>query len=259
MSNFAMETTCGGCNSELLINIPDDLINSIRLSKSESNVRSLIKPIGNILVYRITTDDMKAYLQQQAKYYASGTRLELVPKYTERRSSDGTKKSYASVRIAFSEEVVEKNLPDGFFSKIGNDSSNVRIVKDIWVEMIQKYKFDKDEIEGYLSSYKKLEELEDKFGITEKYLEDVKLYTTPRRFTTTNKESWIVFSARADKIISNMLEDIDTDALNGFLEISSVNVINQSLVEFIVYIHPNVMGKNKDNLYVRKMMESDSK
>jgi hypothetical protein len=72
--------------------------------------------------------------------------------------------------------------------------------------------------------------------------------------TKDQKESWISFIAKADAIIMNMLESTETDKLEGTLEIANTKLINPTLVEFIVYLHPRGV-KLKEDPFVRKLME----
>ena len=250
MSTPSLDFKCNKCNTDWKIEIPEDAVEFIRSSNNVKKNRGLIKPQYSINVFKINSDEIKVFLQQKVQFYKAGTKLELVPKYTEKKVN-GEIKSYAALQIALSQEVLD--IPEDFYTKIGN-TNNLRFVNDIWVEMINKYKFDKKDIDGWLSSYKRMEEIENKLGITEKFLEELKDFSTPTKVST-NKENWIIFAARADLVIEDMLTSSETGKLEGTMEIQSITPINQSLVEFTIYMMPNII--RKENPFIRKLLSNN--
>ena len=232
---------CQNCKEEFPVTAPFPI------------VRSLIEPIGEIKVYRITSEEIKHFLIQKAKFFKPASRLELVVTYCEKKNSD-PHRGHASLRIAFSDDVIEKKAGAGWFDRMGEGEGNIRFIKDVFAGFIQKYQYDRKSLDDILSDYKKLEALENKLGITEQFIEDVKLYCTPRRITTATKESWIFFSARAEKVIEDMLENPETDSVRGRVDIDGrVFPINKDVVEFIVYVHPNET-KSSENPLVRQLL-----
>ena len=245
MSEKILSVACPNCKGEFNVEVPFP------------QVRSLIKPVGVIPVYRISSDEIKQFITKKAKFYKPETKVEVITKYCEKKNSD-PHRGYASLRIGFSDDVIEQKANAGWFEKLGEASSNVRFIEDIFIGMIQKYQYIKKDLEDILSNYKNLEQVENQLGMTEAFIEDIKMYTTPRRVPTNNKESWIIFSARAEKVIEDMLEDPDTDTVSGKIEIHDVYPINKDVVEFIVYVHPAEM-KSQENPYVRSIMIGNSK
>lgn len=249
LQEATLQTVCPSCQEELTLGVP--------MQDLHPRVRSLVKPVGNILVYRISSDEIRQFIMRKAKFYKEEAKVEVIVKYCEKKNSD-PHRAYASLRIGFSDDVIEKRNNAGWYEKVGENNGNVRFIEDIFVGMIQKYQYDRKELDNILGNYKNLEKVENKLGMTEAFVEDIKMYTTPRRVPTSNNESWIIFSARAEKVIEDMLENPDTDKVAGKIEIHDVYPINKDVVEFIVYVHPAEM-KSQENPYVRRIMMGDTK
>ena len=247
MADNILAVECPKCQEEFTVEVP------------YPKVRSLIKPIGEIQVYRITSEEIKQFLIQKANYFVkAGVKLELAVKYCEKKKSD-PHSGHAALTIAFSDSVLSKRPNAGWFDKMGESDSNMRFVPDIFAGFIRKYEYNRKDLEEILSDYKKLEFLENKYGMTEAFIQDIKMYSTPRLIPTTNKESWIFFSARPEKVIEDMLEDPDTDKVNGGIDISGrVYQINKDVVEYIVYVHPQEM-KSSENPLVRQLLQGKGK
>jgi len=238
-STFTVQ--CQKCKERFPVQVP------------EPEVRSFAKPIGNIKVYRITSDEIKVYLTRKAKFFNPNIKIELITKYCEKKNSE-PHRGHASLRIAFSDDVLLKKGDAGWYERIGENETNMSFIEDVIVGFLEKYKYDRRALDDILSDYKKLEELENKFGINEAFVEDVKLYCTPRRIVTSNNDSWIFFSASAEKVIQDMLEDPDTDEVQGIIDINGrVYQINKDTVEFIVYVHP-AGTKTNENPLVRQLL-----
>lgn len=240
--NPTLVCTCPNCNEEIDVDVPD----------LTPNVRSKIKPVGTIQVYRITSEEIKEFLFQKARFYKPGAKMEVATFYCENKTKE-QQRGYAFFRIGFSNDFIETKSQRGWFEKAGENSSNINFVEDILKEFIQRYQFSKKSLQELLGSYKNLEKLENRFGIRDDFIEDIMKYIIPQRVPTPNNESWIIFSARAEEIIRNMLEDEFTNAVGGELEIHEVHQVNKGLVEFIIYIHPKEM-KSRENPYVRKIL-----
>ena len=75
---------------------------------------------------------------------------------------------------------------------------------------------------------------------------------------TSSKDSWIVFAARPDAVIRNMLTDPSTNKIEGRMEIVSIVPITKDTVEYTVYVHVNETESN-ENPEVRKLLQSDPK
>lgn len=223
-------------------------------------VRSKIEPIGDILVYRISTDEMRAFLIKKSKFfkerYDQDIKIELSSRYCEVKDSS-PHRSYGSLRIALSEGAVAGNNSD-WYTKIGEDERKIMFTKEVFVGLVKKYQYDRKGLDDLLSNYKQLEDIENKLGATETFIEDIRYYTPPRRIKSNDGKSWIIFAARAENVIRNMLEDPNTGTVKGDIEIHDVYRISKDVLEFIVYVHQNKM-KTEENPYVRQILMGDIK
>lgn len=254
MAKVNVAVNCPECNHEFMIQA--DLTGK----DLAPTVRSKINPIGDILVYKITSEDIKNFIVQKSKKYVPDAKVEVVPRYCEkkRRRDSEPHKSYASLRIAFSDNVVEQNEDAGWFGKIGENNGNVRIVPSLFQEIISRYQYNRKELDAWMKDYKTLEELEENLGMTEAYLNDIKMYATPQRILTVTKEPWIIFSAAAENVISDMLTDPTDNKPIGRIQIQDVYPISKDIVEFLIYIHPEEM-KLKENPHVRQILLGEEK
>lgn len=250
-------TECPACKTPVSLTAEVDPI------QTAPKIRGEIPPVGSIFVYKISSEQIKQFIINKARAAedAKDVKIEVVPVYTEkRRHRDGEPhKSYASLRIAFSEEGLEQKTEDqGWFGRIGNTSTNMTIVKSLFDDIVTKYKYNRKEVEKWLNSYKTLEKLEENLGITEKFVNDLLLYCTPQRIVANNKENWVIFAAAAENVIADMLTDPKTHVPVGRIQIQDVYQISKDVVEFIVYLHPADM-KLKEDPHVRKILMGEEK
>ncbi|MCM1215420.1 MAG: hypothetical protein NC548_12985 [Lachnospiraceae bacterium] len=256
MAEHKIQFTCPSCgeNGILSVDLPTTS------TPDKPNVRSRISPIGNILVYRITSEEIKQFIIHKARKYVPDAKIEVVTCYSEKKNQKKNEphRSYASLRVAFSENVVEQKDENGWFGKIGDNNNRVRVVKGLFENLIQMYKFDIKDIDKWLSSYKTLEELEELFGLTETDIKDMRAYANPRRVPTRGGEQWIIFQAAANKVIRDMLTDSKTNKQIGRIQIQDVRAISKDICEFIVYVHPEDM-KLQENIHVRQLMLGEEK
>ena len=249
MTNIEMK--CPNCKKDLNVELSEEMM--------YPDVRSRIKPTAIIREYRINSNEIAEFISKKAKFFRDDIRTEVAVRYCEKKKNE-QKRSYASFRIAFSEEVTEHKTDNGWFEKIGENESNVRIINDVFVGMIEKYRFDKKYLDDVLSNYKAMEKLENRLGMSEAYLNDVRHFAIPRRVPIDDgsKSAWIIFSARAEKIIEDMLENPDTNKVDGRIIIKDVIQQSKDIVEFVVHVHPNEITMN-ENPYVREILLGDKK
>lgn len=253
--DFNLQFLCPHCNTEVGVHAEigsDDLV---------PDVRSKLRPMGTIAVYKISSEDMKAFITAKARAMIPDVKVEVVPVYCERRRRQKDlepHRSYASLRIAFSDNVLEKKEDDGWYGKIGETSDNLRFVSSLFHNIIQKYRYDRKTIDRWLDSYKSLEQLEDALGMTEKYINELKMFSTPRRIMTVNKEPWVIFAAAAENVIHDMLTEIETNRVIGRIQIQDVYPVSNDVVEFVVYVHPNELHL-KENPHVRQILLGEEK
>lgn len=253
MKEIKLNASCPNCNTDMVLTADIDQ------NQLAPEVRGKLTPSENILVYHVSSEEIKQFIIQKAKKYVPDVKVEVVPRYCERkrRKSTDPRRSYASLRIAFSNEIVEKNTDQGWFGKIGENGSNVRVINSLFNNLIRKYQYNKKEIDGWLKSYKNLEELEETLGMTETYINDLKMYATPQRIKSGN-EDWIIFSAAAENVLMDMLTEVGTDKVPGKMIIHDVYPISKDIVEFVIYLHPENI-KMKEDPHVRQILLGEEK
>lgn len=258
MQEVKIQAKCPKCAEELVLTTeyPSD---PLELSP---DVRGAKDPDGCIWKYRITSDELKRFITEKAKSYVPDVEVEVVPRYCEkkRRKDYDPHRSYASLRIAFSDHILEKGADLGWFGEIGRDGNDCKIVSSLLQGIIQRYGYSKKEVESWLKSYKILEDLEDAFGMTEAYINDINTYTTPRRILTSDsaKSHIIIFSAAAENVIADYLTEVSTNKVPGKLKIVDVYPISQGVVEWVVHVDPS-QQTTKENPYVRQLLMGDTK
>lgn len=249
MSEIQVVAKCPKCgeNLKLKVNTSDTI--------SSPKTRSNLEPSGNIFMYRITSEMIKKFVSQKAKQYCPDVKIEVVPRYCEkkRRSQNEPHHAYASFRIAFSEEVVDSGEDNGWFGKIGESVDNVKFQQTIFQNLILKYRYNPKTVDEWLKSYKTMEELEDGLGMSEAYINDIRQYSNPQRIKDQNNNSWVIFAAAGENIIKDMLTDPVTNTVAGRIEIHDVYQIDKDVVEYIIYLHPQEI-EYKENAHVRQIL-----
>ena len=250
-----LKTMCPHCNKEISVNtsIPSDP------RVFAPDVRCKKRPVGSIFVYTLSTAEITKFIIEKSRQYVPDVKVEVVPRYCEKKQRKDIEphRSYASLRIAFSDNVVENNADLGWYGKIG-ESEDVKIVKSMYDNIIHKYQYDRKKIEGWLKNYKTLEYLEDGLGMTESYIRDLLAYCRPKRVMTADKESWVIFSAAAENVIADMLTDPNTSKPAGRIQIQDVYPVSKDIVEFIVHLNPYDMVL-KENPHVRQILHGEEK
>lgn len=243
MSKVNLQATCPECGKNLMLSA------NIGETVTNPRLRCGLEPDKIIRVYTISSEFIKKYLIKKAQKYVPDVKMEVVPRYCEVKKPRKFEphKSYASFRIAFSEDIVEDAKDDSWYFKIGSDDSNVRIEKSMFTNFIRKYAYDPKALDEWAKSYKTLDDLEEAFGITEQYLNDIKLYARPVRIQDTQKNRWIIFSAAAENIIRDMFSDPSTNQEAGDIEIKDIRPISKDIVEFEVYLKPAKDAVNTSN------------
>lgn len=256
MKEIKIAGQCTRCSTHLAFstNIPDNPL------EMAPEVRGKIKPSSFEWKYFITSEEIKVFIANKAKKLVSDVKVELVPRYCEkkRRRENEPHHSYASLRIAFSDEARDSKGDYGYYSKIGESSGNVHVVQSLFKEIISRYQYDRKQINEWMNSYRTLEELEDGLGMTEAYLSDLRAFSTPRRVKESDDRYWIIFAAAAEKVIIDMLTDAGTNKLIGKMKIHDVYPISKDVVQFEIHLDPNEIVA-RENPVVRQIMLGEAK
>lgn len=248
-----LQSQCPQCsaNIELSTDVTKDIFNP--------SVRSRIQPIGSLDVYKITSDDIKQFVTQKARMYVPEVRVELLPKFiSKKRTGRGPNPAFASLKLAFSHDIVDKDDQYAFYENMMNIENNVKIVNTVFTNIIGMYKYRKEDIENWLRNYKTMEMLENNFGLTEEYIRDMLEYANPRRIIDQNKNTWIILTASADKILKDMLTDIHTNQTPGKMQIMDIYQISKDITEFLIYMYPQTMNL-KENNHIRQILLGEQK
>lgn len=246
-----IKTTCPKCSS------PGESLVELEPIQLAPVTRCNIPPAANVFEYRITSDQIERFLIDKARNFNLDVKIKVAPRFTEsKRRKKGEHGSYASLRIAFSEGVIERGADNGWFGKIG-DSGNVTVIPSIFKEFINKYKYDRDDLKKIKNNYKMLEELEESLGINEAYLENLIEFANPRVINSTNNEPWVFIAAAAEKVLADMLTVAETNKMPGRLEIRDVIQISKESVMYVVNIHPG--NEIKEDPSVRRILLGEEK
>lgn len=246
-----IKTTCTNCQS------PGECIVDLEPIQLAPVTRCNIPPVANVFEYRITSDQIERFLIDKAREFKIDVKIKVAPRYTEsKRRKKGDHGAYASLRIAFSEGVIERGADNGWFGKIG-DNGNIRVIPSIFKEFINKYKYDRDDLKKIKNNYKLLEELEEGLGINESYLENLIEFANPRVINSTNDEPWVFIAAAAEKVIADMLTVAETNQMPGRIEIRDVVQISKESVMYIVNVHPG--REVKEDPSVRRILLGEEK
>ncbi|MCM1439521.1 MAG: hypothetical protein NC131_10035 [Roseburia sp.] len=219
-----------------------------------------LKPVGNMYVYKISSELIKTYLTEKVREIVPTAKLELAPRYCEKKKRRETDphRAYAALTIALSDDVAKNSADGTWFSKIGDDNSHVTLVDSMFTNIVSKIRFDPKEVSKWLDDYKILEDLEEAFGMNETYINELKKLSVPQRVCGQDRKPWIFFAAAPEKIIRDMLTDPDTNRVPGKVQIVDTYSVSKDVVEYIVHLYPNEM-ELQENRYVRAILMGDVK
>ena len=251
-----INSVCPKCSKSIMLNV-DIPEKTLSLHDNIPKVRGGIEPVGKILEYRFSSEDLKKFIIDKARQYVPEVLIEVVPRYCSKKIRNSIR-SYASLRIAFSENIISNNQDLGWFGSIGENENNIKLHEGIMKGLIDKYKYNEKDIKTWLNDYKILEELEESFGMTEKYIRDLYLYAIPRRIKDTSNgngknKSWIIFEAATESVIKDFLTDKTNNKLPGRIQIQEISSSSRDIVHFTVYVYPE-QEELKENPNVRKML-----
>ena len=257
-----ISSVCPDCGSSIMLEA--EIPEAAPVTETFPKVRGGVEPTGRILEYRISSEDLKKFIIDKARQYVQDVRIEVVPRYCEkkRKHNFDIHRSYASLRIAFSENIIKNKNDLGWFGKIGENENNLKLHEGIMKGLIDRYKYDYKMIEAWLKDYKTMEELENAFGMTEAYIRDLYMYSIPRKIeankSAKNNESWIIFSAAPENIIRDFLTDKTTNKLPGSIRIHDVTPVTKEIVQYTVYVYPEQV-ETKENPHVRQILLGEEK
>lgn len=217
--------------------------------------RADIKPRAMIKVFTINSEQIKKFIKDKTRFFAPESNVETIITFCKRSKS--STKGYASARISFSDDVITKSSRDqSWFDRLG-EQSNVRFIDSIYNHIIAKYRYDRKEIDKILNNYKLMSKMEDEFGVSEQFMNDIKCYITPKKINIPSiNRSCVIFSARVEAIIEDMLSNPATGKVDGTIEIKEVYE-NKDTIHFTIYLHPEKSNSNINPL-VKELVETSA-
>jgi len=245
---------CGACGEV------NDISMEVDLMGFAPKNRSRIMPVGVKFPYRITSKDIENFLIETSRVFVKDVKVEVVPIYCEKKKKKSFEphRSYASLRIAFSHQIIENYEDFGWYGKIGASSDNIKYVNSEMKNLVERYKFNADKVKEWLKDYKVLDNLEEAFGMDEKYILDIKEYIYPKLIKAKNGSVWIAFSAAIEPIIYDMLADKDTKKVDGTIKIEDIYRISNDIIEFSVIQDP-YLKEYEENSHVRQIIAGEEK
>lgn len=214
-------------------------------------------PVGMRYIYKFTSEDIAKFLLDRAREAVPGIKLEFHTLYCEskRRRKDEPRHSYASLRVAFSDASIEGKNDAGWFTNIGDEHATVK--KSLFEEIIERYKYDPKKVKSWLKEYDTMEELEERRGMTEPFIMDIKEYLYPKKVEAKDGSTWVFISLAPEYIINHMMETVNANE-SGSYRIADVHPISKTSVEFVVMFDPSRM-EMKENPHVRQILEGSTK
>ena len=238
-----MNVECPNCQQNLLIQQDlNELKKAFTPKDLAPTLRGDLVPSDSIFEYRISSEEIKKFIIDKAHEYVPEAKLQIVPRYTERKKRDEREphRSYASFFIGFSSDVIQNNNDYGWYGKIGESFENVIIVQELWEKFIKRYQYDPEMINSWMKSYKKMEKLEEGLGITEQFLAELKHYKRPLGIRTNHQgEVWVFFMAAPEMILNDMFVEVGTDKPAGRIEVRDIVSVSKDIIEYRIHLHPN--------------------
>lgn len=270
MEKINVPIECPECGREIIVeldpaklladNQPSTVTNYSDPLMLAPNIRGDIRPVGIPYRYEITSEQIKAFIIDTVKAFCPNAQMEIHPRYCEKKKQKPGEihRSYASFMIAFSNHVQEGYGKDGWFERLG-ESSDVQFIKSIKSYIIDKWSYDKKQIDSILNSYKKLERFEDGLGMSEAFINEIRQFSIPRSIKVADsKDSWIFFMASPEKILYDFFSDPKTKKLKGNLKVTDIVPISKDIIKYIITFDPYV-ATTTENPHVRQILSGELK
>ena len=250
MNTIKLKTQCENCGEEIQVSC------AIDPTTCANDVKAGIRPNATAYIYNITSDQIGAFIQAKAKQFVPDINVVIQPQITKKSKNPYMdKKRYAYIGVAFSDNALD-NKDSSWYEKIGD--SGIRLVPDIFKFLVDKYRYDKKTVEGWLKDYRYMEYLETVFNINSAFLEDIKSKCIPTLAKAADNKNWILFAASPEKIIQDMLTMVQGSSPEGRLEIVDIQEISKGNIAYTVYIYPNEVNV-AENAHVRSLLMGDKK
>jgi hypothetical protein len=175
---------------------------------------TLREPNGIIQVYRITTEHIHEFVTSKVGGFVPGARVEIMPEYCEKKKSI-PKRSYAALMLALSADTLDRTGQSDPFRRMVDVGNNPKFIKGLETAIIERYRFNREALQNIVNSYKRLDEVDEAFGMTEDYVRSLIKWARPiRQESPKTKDIWIMFAARPEAIITDMLTEVEVWDIN---------------------------------------------
>ena len=246
---------CNQCGKQLVATVDMDPL------KLAPSIRGGSNPVGIRYEYHITSEDIKKFIIEKAHMYVPNAVLEITPRYCERKRRKGyeTQKGYASYKIAFSHHVIKDYENNTWYHQLGESSENTLIVESLFKNLIEKWSYNKDYVNKWLKSYKDMERLEESFGMSDQFIEEIKAFRKPKGVKIEDSNDiWVFFMGCPESIIMDYFTNPETNKVPGKIEIAEVKMISKDIIGYTIFINPysNVKIENPN---VRQILAVEEK
>jgi hypothetical protein len=223
-------------------------------------IRGGIRPVGIPFEYHVTSEDIKKFINDVAHIYVPDAKLEISTRYCEKKQHRGEPhRSYAFFKIAFSHHVIQNYDEHGWFQQIGETGEHVSIEKDLFEHLIKRWQFNRKDLDSWLKSYKKMEQLEDSFGVSDEFMNDLKKFSTPRGIKVSGSgDVWVFFAASVEKILMDYFTNPDTKALAGKITVDNPTLISKDVIDYRITLNPYAV-ESTVNPHVQQILANDEK
>ena len=253
----------GGDNSKVIMNLnsqPPVKVEQyipapeqqVQKPKSRENLPDVIrcrnlKPIAKIQVYSISSEQMREYVIRKIHHFFPGIPVNLVFMFTKPKKSERGPKGFASARLLVGDQVLDPaQRARTYYDRLG-DPGKLQFLPNFQYNVIEKYKYNREQINSLLNNYKEMSKAEDIFGFDEKFLNDIRAYIIPKKLEVNQNLNAVILSVMPENIIQDMLTNIRSGRVNGKIEIKEI-YMNKDVIHFIVYLHPEDLKSQQNSL-----------
>lgn len=256
MAKINLPFHCTNCGKDMIAGID---MNPIVLAPK---IKGDLEPVGIPYKYLVTSEDIKKFIMDTSRLYVPDVQMEIYTRFCEkkvRKGSNEPHRSYAFFKIAFSHHIItDYSSSQGWFQQLGESGENVNI-KSPMRNLFDRWSYNKNDLNEWTKSYKKMERLEDAFGMTEEYINDLKKFSKPRGIKVTGgTDVWVFFSASPERILQDFFENTETNAPAGKLSVSNPRMVSKDIIEYEVIVDPYQV-ETKINPHVQQILSSEEK
>lgn len=256
MANIVTKVQCTKCQHQFNIKLP------VPTGMNIPVVAGKVNPAYEIMVYRITTNDVNRYIGDVVRSVEPDAQVLIYPRFSEKKqkkNSGGPRPAYVYLLIGMNEKVIDQRAnANGFYGTLGWNRS-VRVKSRLWFEFISRWLYDPEWIRKAMGSYNRMDEYEEKFGLTEAALKDISFYAAPRAvYPDGSKTPWVLTAIDPYLVIQDMLCEAGTKKVPGEIMITDVNQVSENMIEWTVHVSP-FKNEAEINPHVMQILRGEEK